>query len=333
MKILLALTAAVVAAGMATAVAAPVPKLRIIGKIAGPDGSWDFVTVDPAHHRLYVSRADGVLAVDTETGALVPKLVDAQRTHVALPVNGGDELLVTSTTLGGVIIADAKTGAIRTRIKTGAKPDAAFVEPVTGLTWVMDNAGGGIALIDTQAGAKVGQIPFEGALESPATDGKGRVFVNVEDKGEIVVIDARARKVIGHYPLPGCKEPSGLAYSPPDGRLVAACANGVAKVVSVAGGAVIATVPIGLRPDTALYDPARRVVYVPTGADGKLTLISPSTAKIVATVSTQAGTRTGALDPRSGVLYLPAADYAPAAQPGGRPTAIPGTFVVLKVGE
>src|SRR6202043_3557390 len=107
--------------------------------------------------------------------------------------SGGDELVVTSTILGGIVIADAHTGAVRATIKTGAKPDGAFAEPVTGLVWVLDNAGGGVSLIDVKARQKVGVIAVAGALESAATDGKGTVFVNVEDKGEIVVIDAKTR--------------------------------------------------------------------------------------------------------------------------------------------
>jgi DNA-binding beta-propeller fold protein YncE len=329
-----ALSCAVFAIGLAAAApgASAQPALAVTGKIAGPDGGWDYATFDPVHRRLYVSRTDGVMAVDTDTGKVTAKLVDAQRTHAAVPVNGGDQIVVTSTTFGGVLIADAHTGAVLASIKTGAKPDGAFLEPVTGLVWVMDNAGGGVSLIDVKTRSKVGVIPVEGALESPATDGKGRVFINVEDKNEIAVLDAHTRKVTGHFKLAGCEEPSGLAYSPPEARLVSVCANGVAKVVQAADGKEVASLPIGLRGDTAVYDPKRRVVYVPTGADGKLSLISPATAKVVGVVTTQAGARTQALDPTSGTLYLPAADFAPPAQAGGRPTAIPGTFVVLKVG-
>jgi DNA-binding beta-propeller fold protein YncE len=335
MQIRLALSCALFAIGLAAAApaAAAQPALSVTGKIAGPDGGWDYVTFDPVHRRLYVSRSDGVMAVDADTGKVTSKLVDAQRTHAAVPVNGGDEIVVTSTTLGGVLIADAHTGAVLASIKTGTKPDGAFFEPVTGLVWVMDNAGGGVSLIDVKARSKIGVIPVEGALESPATDGKGRVFINVEDKGEIAVLDAHSRKVTAHFKLAGCDEPSGLAYSPPEQRLVAVCANGVAKVVQAADGKEVASLPIGLRGDTAVYDSRRRLVFVPTGADGKLSLISPATAKVVGVVRTQTGARTQALDPRSGTLYLPAADFAPPAQPGGRPTPIAGTFVVLKVGE
>jgi DNA-binding beta-propeller fold protein YncE len=308
-------------------------ELSVTGKMALSDGGWDYLTFDPIHRRLYISRSDGITAIDVDSGRITAKLVDAPRTHAALPVNGGDQLVVTSTTLGGVVIADAMTGAQRTTIKTGSKPDAAFLEPTSGLVWVMDNAGGGITLIDPKLGAKVGAIEVAGNLESAANDGAGKVFVNVEDKRELVVIDAKSRKVTVHYKLEGCEEPSGLAYAPSEKRLVTVCANGSAKLVSAVNGTIIASLPIGPRGDTALFDPKRDVFYVPTAGDAKLTIISPKTAKIISVVTTQTGARTQALDPKTGALYLPAATYTASTQPGGRPTMQPGSVVLLKVGE
>ena len=321
----------VAVAVLALSAGAASAKLSVSGEVAGPDGGWDYVTFDPVHRRLYVARTDGVTALDVDTGTVTARLVEAQRTHAAVPVNGGDELAITSTTAGGVLIADAKTGEVRATVKTGAKPDAAFVEPTSGLLWVMDNAGGGVSLIDVKARARVATIPAAGALESPATDGHGRVWINVEDKGEIVLLDAAFRTVKAHYKLEGCEEPSGLAYSPPDKRLVTVCANGVAKVVQAANGKVVATLPIGPRGDTAVYDARRKVVYVPTGGDGRLTVVSPAKAKAVEVVTTRTGARTQALDPKTGTLYLPAATFQPPAQAGGRPVAAPGSFVILKV--
>ncbi len=331
MRTLSTLTAALFAGALcaAQAYAAAPPKLAVTGQIAGPDGGWDYLSFDPVHRRLYVSRTDGVMAIDVDTGKVTPKLVDAQRTHMAVPANRGDDLVITSTTAGAALIADAVTGKVRATIKTGTKPDGAFLEPSSGLVWVLDNAGAGIALIDAKAGTKVATIAVPGALESAAMDGQGKVFINVEDKNEIAVVDVKARKLIAHYPLAGCEEPNGLAYG--EGRLVASCTNNVAKVVDPKDGKVLATLPIGPRPDTALYDPARKLVYVPTAGDAKLTLISPGQAKVVGVVATHTGARSQALDPKSGALYLPAADYAPPAQAGGRPTPVPGTFRILKV--
>lgn len=313
----------------AAASAAPPPVLAVTGEIAGPDGGWDYLTFDPVHRRLYVSRSNGIMVIDVDSGKVTPQLVEAQRTHIAVPVNGGDDLVVTSTTAGAALVADAMTGKVRATILTGAKPDGAFLEPTQNLVWVLDNAGGGIALIDPKAGAKVDAIAVPGALESAAMDGQGKVFINVEDKNEIAVVDVKSRKLVAHYQLAGCDEPNGLAFG--EGRLVAACSNNVAKVIDAATGKDLATLAIGPRPDTAFYDVARKLVYIPTAADAKLVLISPSEAKVVGAVPTHTGARTQALDAKTGTLYLPAADYAPPAQPNGRPQPIPGTFRVLKV--
>lgn len=328
MRTLLSLTLAALLTGTAAGAQAAA-SFTVAAQYEGPDGGWDYASFDPVLRRVYLSRSDGVLALDVDTGKVTPRLMVAQRTHAVVPINNGTEVLVTSTAAGAAIIASASTGVIRATIPTGAKPDAAFLEPSSGLVWVMDNAGGGVSLIDPKTAAKEGSIAVEGALESAALDGQGRVFVNVEDRSEIAVLDIKARAVVGHYPLADCEEPSGLAYG--EGRLVAACANRVAKVVNAQDGKVIATLAIGPRPDTALYDPARKLVYLPTGGDGVLTLISPSEAKVVGTAVTRTGARSLALDAKTGALYLPSAEFTPPAQPGGRPTAVPGTFRVLKL--
>jgi DNA-binding beta-propeller fold protein YncE len=319
------------AAAPAVRTAAPAA-LTIVERWAGPDGGWDFSSFDPVRRRLYISRTDGVTAVDVDSGHVTPHLLAASRTHIALPINGGAEILVTEGATGSALIADATTGKVRTTIKVGTKPDAAMVEPVSGLVWVMDNAGGGIALIDPKAGVVVGKIAVDGALESPATDGAGQVFINVEDKGEIVQLDAKARAVTAHHRLDGCDSPSGLAYAPDARVLVSACANNTAKVVSAATGKVLASLVIGGRPDAAHYDARLKQVFIPTGADGVLNVISAAAAdhvEVIAKVPTQVGSRSGAIDPENGRIYLPSARFAPPATPGGRPTAVPGTFQLL----
>lgn len=321
---------AAVAIGVAGAAAAA-STWSVVERWAGPDGSWDYVAFDPAHHRLYISRGDGVTAVDVETGKVTPRLLSATRTHIALPMNGGADLVVTEAGSGSALIADAMTGQVRATIKTGNKPDAAVFDPFSGLALVMDNAGGGITLIDAKAGAAVGQIAVGGNLESGASDGAGRVYVNVEDKNEIVAVDMKTRTVIGHYPMQGCQEPNGLAYAASAKVLVSACANGVAEVVDPASGKVLKTLTIGLRSDTAFYDGQRKVVYVPTGQDGVINVVSvadPKDIRIVAKAPGQVGSRAGAVDIKTGRVFLPAADFVPGVG-GGRPTASPNTFKVL----
>lgn len=325
--------AAILAAALGssvTAAAAPAKTLAVTAQWPGPDGGWDFSAFDAAHHRLYVARTNGVTAVDVATGKATT-LLTANRTHTALPVNGGAEVLVTEGSTGRALLADAKTGQVRTAIAVGKKPDAAMLEPTTGLALVMDNDGGGVTLIDTAKGQKVGAIATPGALESPTTDGAGRVFINVEDLAEITVVDIKTRSVVAHWKLDGCEEPSGLAYAPKSHLLVSACANKVAKVVSADTGKVVATLAIGGRPDWAGYDAKTGTVLIPSGDEGVVQLVSVAPGAqpaVIAKAPGHPGSRSGAIDQATGRFYMPSADFAPAAA-GGRPQPKPGSFKVL----
>ncbi len=312
----------------------PQGAMRLEARFPGPDGGWDFSTIDPVHRRLFVSRSNGVTALDLASGHVTPLLVAGNRTHVALPVNDGADILVTDGGSGGAFIANAQTGAIRTpTIATGAKPDAAFVEPSTGLAWVMDNHDGGVAIIDARAGRLVGRIAVAGALESPVSDGRGRVYITVEDHSEIVVLAVRARTVLAHYPLAGCEEPTGLAYDSRDQRLIAECANGAAKIVSARDGRILASIPIGPRPDGLVVDTRRNLVFAPTAGDAMMTIIDPARMVALGAVATRTGARSGAFDPRTGDVYLPSGEFTPPTVAGARPTLVPGSFQILEFGR
>ncbi len=313
------------------AAAAPGPVPQVVATLAGPDGGWDYITVDADGGRALVARGLGVSVFDLATGKTTQILAELKGNHIALPVNGGKDVLVTTGFTGEAVIADLATGTVRSRVKTGAKPDAAVFDAASGLVWVMDNKGGGVALVNPVSGALEGIIAVPGALEFAASDGKGRVYANVEDLGEIVAFDAKARKVVGHYKLTGCEEPTGLAYDPDNNRLFAACANKVAAVVAADTGASLATLPIGSGPDAAVFDPVSHRVFIPSGRDGKLTVIDADALKVVSTGQTRTSARTAALDVKTGRIYLPSAVMGPPATAGGRPVATPGSFAVLAV--
>lgn len=316
-----------------TAASAAAPAMSVQARYPGPDGGWDFTTFDPVRRRLFVSRSNGITALDVDTGKVTAQLVEGKRTHIAVPINDGAEILVTDGGSAGAFIANAVTGARRgAAIPTGTKPDGAFLEPSTGMAWVLDNGGGGVAIIDPKAGALVGRIEVPGALESPATDGSGVVFITVEDKAEIVAFDAAKRTILRHIPLAGCEDPTGLALDPNAKRLVAVCANGVAKIVDAASGNIVGSVAIGPRPDTAFFDPARKLVFAPTGGDAQITMIDAATARVVGHAPSNDGARSGAIDPKTGRIYLPSGKFTPAAA-GGRPQLQPGSFEIIAVGD
>ena len=317
-------------AGAAPAQSAPT--YAVTDRIKIDDGNFDYASFDPVHRRLYVSRVGGVLALDVDTGKLTSHLADAQRSHESLPLEDGAMLLITDSGSNSAHIVDALTGKAMAEIPAGKKPDAAIFDPASGLALAMNGASGDVTLIDPKTQKAVGSIAIGGALEFAAADGAGKVFVNIEDKGQIAVLDTKAQKLIGQYPMKGCEEPSGLAYAPDAGVLIVACASQVAKVVNAATGEEVASLPIGKGPDAVIYDADRHLAFIPCGRDGVLEVIAvrgPKDVAIVQTLKTQPGARTGAVDPKTGKIYLPTAAYT--LSPTGRPTPTPGTFAILVV--
>jgi hypothetical protein len=248
------------------------------------------------------------------------KLDNAASDHIALPIPGTSLLLLTRRQ-GTIRILDAAKDSIVADLPGEKNPNSATYDPVTKSVLVM-NKGSGTATIVDPFGAKVlGAIAIsKDTLEFPVADGAGHVFDNIETTGEIADLDVKARKVARTIKLAGCEEPSGLAYDHARKLLIAACGNGLAKVVDRVTGKEVASLPIGLGPDAVIYDPMRKMAFVPCGKDGVLTVISLSDrAKIAVaqTVRTQKGTRTGTIDPATGRLYLMGAQIDPAA--AGRP--------------
>jgi DNA-binding beta-propeller fold protein YncE len=319
------------AVGLAAASTHAAPTYALVDRVKIPDGGFDYASYDPVHHRLYVSRTGGVTAMDVDTKAVTTLDPQAQRTHESLILNHGANLLVTDSGTNSAHVLNALTGASLAEIPTGKKPDAAIFDPATGLALVMNGASGDVTLVDPKTWKAVGAITIGGALEFGAADGAGKAFVNVEDQNLIAVIDTKARKVIARYPLAGCKGPSGLAYAADAGVLIAACGNNVGKVINAATGADIATLAIGRFPDAVIYDPVRKLAFIPCAFEGVLEVIAvrgPTDVSIIQTVKTQQGARLGAVDLKSGRIYLPTAKYA---MTDGRPTPTPGTFEILVV--
>ena len=326
--LLLGLLAASCLAGSA-AIAAPA--YSVVQKVAGPDGGWDYASFDPVLRRVYVSRGDGVMVIDADSGAATAHFADGARVHSVVPIPGSDEILTTNGNDNSARILSAKDGSLRASVPTGKGPDAAVFDPATRKVFVMDHAGGDITIVDVAARKASGSIPVGGDLEFAAVDGKGRLYVNVEDKGEIAVVDTLGGKLVTRYALKDCVEPSGLVFTT-GGMLIAACANGVAKVLDAGSGAEVATLKIGARPDAVIYDPGRRLAFVPAGGDGTLTVLSidgPRKVSVAGSVATERGARTGTTDPKSGRIYLPTAQYTPPSAPGQRPGIVPGSFKVL----
>jgi YVTN family beta-propeller protein len=324
------LAAALAAALVLAAAPAAALHYHVVAQLAAGDGGWDILSVDPVDQRLYVGRPDGVTAIDLKTGKATDRIVPGQRVHAALAIPGTHEVISTNGESNTATVFDGRTGQIRATIPTGKKPDAAAYDPATRTLWVMDPGSGEATVIDPATAKVLATVPIGGSLEFAVPNGRGRMYVNVEDKNEVAVLDTKARKLLSRFSLAGCDGPTGIAYDPAAGEIVSACGNGVA-VVSAPDGRLVARLTIGKGADGAAYDAKRHLVLIPAGRDGNLSVIRlrPSPA-VVEQVPTAVSARTIALDPVSGRVYLPAATLAPAPA-GERPKPVPGTFRVLVV--
>jgi hypothetical protein len=305
----------------------------------GGDGGWDYALVDG--DRLYTSHATKLVVLDLRKEAVVGEVANTNGIHgvaLATALGRGFTSNGRDTT---VTIFDLKTLATLGTIKvTGANPDAIQFDAVTQRVFTFNGRGENATVIDATSGKVLATIPLRGKPEFAQSDGRGRLYVNIEtDTGQIVIIDARAMKEVSRYWLPGCEEPSGLALDRANTRLFSVCGNSRMAVSDPATGKVVALLPIGPGVDAAAYDPETRLVFASNGGDGTLSVIRQESADsyaLVENVATRRGSRTMALDPRTHRVYLAAAEFGapPSASADGRPSRppmIPGSFSILVV--
>ena len=235
-------------------------------------------------------------------------------------------------------IFDYKTLAPITVVKIpGRNPDAILYDPATKRVFTFNGGTANATVIDATNGNVVGTVDLGGKPETGVVD-RGRVYVNVEDKGEIVVFDPKTLAVYAHWPLAPCEEPTGLAIDRVHQRLFAGCGNKVMAVVDTRTGKVVASPAVGAGVDASGFDPATQLAFTSNG-EGSITVVhedTPDKYTVVETVSTQRGARTMTVDPRTHRLYTVSAEFGPAPAPTAdrprpRPPLIPGTFVVLEL--
>jgi DNA-binding beta-propeller fold protein YncE len=308
------------------------PQYTVSKHIAGRDGGWDFANIDPTLNRLFVARTDAVMAIDLASGKVTDRLAAAQGAHQVLVLKGGQEILETDGATNLARFIDGRTGLVKAEVTVGAKPDAALLDPVTGLVAVMNSDDGTVSLLDPRTRTLVGSINVGGGLEFGIADGRGSLFINIEDRNEIAVVDMKTRSVSRRIPLTGCEGPTGIAMVAGGTRLISACANGIAAVVDPVAGKVTETLAIGGDPDAVLYDARRGLAFIPCGHEGVLEVIAaakPEAIRHLGRISTAISAKTAALDPRTGKIYLPSAQLFPPAPGAKRGKPKPGTFEVL----
>jgi YVTN family beta-propeller protein len=308
--------------------------------LAAPD-RWDYLLFDPASQRVYAAHGDRVTVIDGHDGAIVGQ-VEAfpGGTHGIAIVTSAGRGYTDDGEAGEAASFDLRTLKPLVRIKSGPGADAIAFDPSTGHVYVINGRPGTVTVIDPQADRAIAQINVGGELEYAAADGHGKLFVNGEEKREIIRIDTRTNRVDARWPIPQCASPHGLAVDAAHDRLFSSCVNAILLVLDSNDGTTLATLPIGLGSDAVAFDPKRQLIFSSNGRDANLSVIrekDPRTFVSLESVPTAATARTMTLDPESGRLYLLAADIDEAAekaasaagQPARRPPLQPGSLKLL----
>ncbi len=323
----------------ALAAAAPGYKLVNTYKVGG-DGGWDYLTADAAARRLYISRATHVLVVDLDSGKTVGDIADTPGVHgIALAPELGRGF-TSNGREGTVSIFDLKTLATSSKVKVGDNPDAILYDPATKRVFTFNGKSQDSTAIDAANGTVLGTIKLDGKPEFAASDGKGEIFVNIEDKSELTAINAKKLEVITKWPLAPCQEPSGLSMDKKNRRLFVGCDNKMMAVVNADTGKVLATPAIGEGVDATAFDDATGLAFASCG-EGVLTVVREDSAdqfSVAESVPTQQGARTMALDSKTHNVYLVTAKFGPppaatTENPHPRRSILPDSFVVLVLGK
>ncbi|MCY2925068.1 MAG: YncE family protein [Planctomycetota bacterium] len=288
---------------------------------AGGEGRWDYVSVDPVGRRIYLARATRVMVLDADSGAAVGEVPGLKGAHGVAMAPGGALAFATSGLDGLVLAFDTKTLAVVHQIKAGKKPDAICYDSASKKIFVFNGASGEATVIDPASPAAAPtSVPIGGKLEAGVSDEGGRVFVNVEDKNEVAVLDTKEMKVTARWPLGAGVQPTGLAIDVARGRLYVGCLNEKLIVLDSKTGQVLATLAIGPGVDGVAYDASLQAAVSSNGGDATISVIreqAPGAFAVTGTLKTVAGARTIGLDAKTHRFYVPA-NLPPKAE-GGKP--------------
>jgi DNA-binding beta-propeller fold protein YncE len=334
----------VCAAAIVTFAAVPAPQgsgYHLLKKVTlGGEGGWDYLSADPATHRVFISRGTHIMVVDAD-GNVVGDIPNVVGTHGAVIVNEFGRGFSSNGRSNSVTIFDLKTLATISEVKLpGADgPDGFLYDPASKRVFVFNARSHDGTGIDAKTGEVAGTVPLGGKPEAAQTDEAGHIWVNVEDTAQLVEFDSKTLKVISTSPLPNCEEPTGMAVDLAHKRLFIGCHSKQMLVTDYAGK-VVGSVPIGQGVDAGNFDPATGFAFASCG-DGTITVAhadSPDKYSVVETISTQRGARTMTLDTANHRIYTVTADFNPppaptAENPNPRPVPISSTFTLLIYGR
>jgi YVTN family beta-propeller protein len=300
----------------------------------GGEGGWDYINRDPATGNLFITRGSHVMVVDPVDGKVLADIGNLESVHGTVFV--GDRAYVTEGGANRIAVINTKDFTKIAEIAVGTKPDGILYEPRSNRIFSFNGGSGDATAVDAATGKVVGTVALGGKPEAAAADDAGRIFVNMEDKGELAVFDAKTLGVRGHYPLAPCESPSGMAADVTHGRIFSGCHNQMTSVEDMKTGKVVGRFPIGDGVDADRFDPATGLIFSSNGESGTLTIAhedNPGKFTVLENLKTADGARTLELDPKTHRIFLVTADRRPgtptAAQPHPRAVPVPGTFRLI----
>lgn len=306
----------------------------------GGTGGWDYLEVDPATHHLFITRGTHVIVVDPEQGKIIGDVADTSGVHGVAFANEFNKGFTSNGKSADSTVFDL--GSLKTlgTAKADKDADAILYDPFSKRVFTFNGDPNNATAIDAATGKTISTFALGGGPEFAATDGKGKIFVNLEDKSALVKFDAKTLKIENTWPLAPCESPSGLAIDAMHEVLAVGCHNKMMAFVDGNTGKVLGTVPIGQGVDANRFDPVTGFAFASCG-DGTLTIAhedSPTKFSLVESISTQRGARTMAIDYATHVVYLVSADFGPAPaataeNPRPRPAILPDTFTLLIYGK
>jgi DNA-binding beta-propeller fold protein YncE len=307
----------------------------------GGTQTWDYASIDSSARRPYISHQTKVEVLDADSGKAVGTIADTPGVHGIAIATGMNRGFTSNGSENKVSMFDTKTLALISKIDVGAGPDGIYYEPRTKRVFTNNHGSHDISAIDAASGKVVGTVKAEGDGEQAIIAADGMIYVNLEDKGEVIAFDPESLQVKKRFPIAVAKTPTGLAYDAKTNRLFIGTRSEPRMVaMDAATGKVLGSFPIGQGVDYAAFDPEARLIFFSCGGDGVVSVFrEKSTGEFedAGTITTQNSAKTMAFDPKTAKIFLPAAqvDVTPATDANGRPrrTVREGTFAVLVLGK
>jgi YVTN family beta-propeller protein len=301
----------------------------------GGQGGWDYLLSDDSAHRLYITHNSRVEIIDTETGKPIGAVTGLKSTHGVALNPDGKTGYISDGAGNAIVVFDRTDFSVVATVSAGTNPDGITFEPKTNTVWAFNGRSNNVSVLDATSRTVVATVALPGKPEFPQVDEQGSVFVNIEDKNEIVKLDAAKKQAVATWSLNQCESPSGMAIDRVGHRLFSVCDGNKMAIVDYRDGKQIGTAAIGSSPDAAGFDPKHHLAFSSNGG-GTLTVVDAGKPGFPAlqTVETAKGARTMAFDASTGRVYLVTAKFAAApaptpANPRPRPGVVPDSFEVI----